>query len=160
LEEDMKLRGLVHSFGTKNWEEIARFMPSRSARQCRDRFKNYLGDFIVTNPWTSQEDAVVIRQYHLIGPKWVEIGKMLSGRSGNNVKNRWHKHLSKRECPRLPPGLFQVMSPNPSNVVEDNGGFSRPCAPAEGDHCEWHGLFESFDTAGSSKLFSFDEPLF
>jgi hypothetical protein len=94
-EEDMKLRALVESFGSTSWDEIARFLPQRSPRQCRDRYKNYLLESLVTQPWTPEEDALVIRQYYLIGPKWVEIGKMLSGRSGNNVKNRWHKHLTK-----------------------------------------------------------------
>jgi hypothetical protein len=94
-DEDEHLRGLVEKFGTKCWEEIARFHPDRSARQCRDRYKNYLIDSLVTDPWRPEEDALVIRKFHEIGPKWVEIGKLLSGRSGNNVKNRWHKHLRK-----------------------------------------------------------------
>jgi hypothetical protein len=47
----------------------------------------------MTTPWTPEEDSLVIQKFHQIGPKWVEIGKLLSGRSGNNVKNRWHKHL-------------------------------------------------------------------
>jgi hypothetical protein len=96
-EEDMKLRALVESIGTQSWEDIARFIPDRSARQCRDRYKNYLLESLVRDPWTPQEDALVVQKFHQIGPKWVEIGKMLSGRSGNNVKNRWHKHLCKLE---------------------------------------------------------------
>jgi hypothetical protein len=40
---------------------------------------------------------VLIAKFHQIGPKWVEIGKLLSGRSGNNVKNRWYKHLCKTD---------------------------------------------------------------
>jgi hypothetical protein len=94
-EEDDQVRTLVESMGTRSWEEIARFMDGRSARQCRDRFKNYLVDSLVIDPWTPQEDELVIRQFNLIGPKWVQIGQLLSGRSGNNVKNRWHKHLCK-----------------------------------------------------------------
>jgi hypothetical protein len=63
-------------------------------------------------PWTSEEDAIVIQQFHRIGPKWVEIGKMLSGRSGNNVKNRWHKHLSRLEAAYVAPqARAQVVSP-------------------------------------------------
>jgi hypothetical protein len=89
------LRALVEQFNGSGWEEIAKQMPDRSARQCRDRFKSYLVDSLVTKPWTPQEDAIVREQVSLIGPKWVEIGKLLNGRSGNNVKNRWHKHLSK-----------------------------------------------------------------
>jgi hypothetical protein len=92
-DEDVQLRNLAENLGTKSWEEIARFMPDRTARQCRDRYKNYLTGDLVTDPWTPEEDALVVRQFDEIGPKWVRIGKMLSGRSGNNVKNRWHKHL-------------------------------------------------------------------
>jgi hypothetical protein len=120
-EEDLKLRSLVESLGTKSWEEIAKFIPDRSARQCRDRYKNYLLDSLITNPWTPEEDATVIEKFHQIGPKWVEIGKLLSGRSGNNVKNRWHKHLCKvdigprltmEKAPQAPeePGKKKVMS--------------------------------------------------
>jgi hypothetical protein len=92
-QEDQKLRNLVDTMGTKSWEAIAKFMGDRTARQCRDRFKNYLLDHLITEPWTPEEDAIVIQQFQLIGPKWADIGKLLSGRSGNNVKNRWHKHL-------------------------------------------------------------------
>jgi hypothetical protein len=134
-------------------------MPSRTARQCRDRFKNYLGDFLVTNPWTAQEDALVIRQYHLIGPKWVEIGKMLSGRSGNNVKNRWHKHLCKREGARGPVANIQMMSPNPVNEIEAPP-FPDAYRPSEVEQFEWRPLFQTFDTPRPSGFLSFNDSFF
>jgi hypothetical protein len=152
LEEDLKLRGLVNSLGTKNWDEIARFMPTRSARQCRDRFKNYLRECLITNPWTAQEDALVIRQYHLIGPKWVEIGKMLSGRSGNNVKNRWHKHLCKRM------GDAAMIQPNPFDPSEDTAFFEAYTAGI--DHSEWGQISRSLDAPGSPGAYSFDDSFF
>jgi hypothetical protein len=92
-DEDRRLRALVGRLGTKNWEDVVRYLPGRTARQCRDRYKNYLTDSLTIRPWTPEEDAFLIEQFHQIGPKWVQIGKLLSGRSGNNVKNRWHKHL-------------------------------------------------------------------
>jgi hypothetical protein len=95
-EEDRKLRSLVETLGTGSWEEIAEFLPRRSGRQCRDRYKNYLLDSLVNNPWTPAEDAIIIETYNQIGPRWVEIAKVLSGRSGNSVKNRWYKRLCKR----------------------------------------------------------------
>jgi hypothetical protein len=116
-DEDGHLRSLVEKFGTKCWEEIARFLPDRTARQCRDRYKNYLLDTIVTTPWTPEEDDVIRAKYGELGPRWVEIAKHLSGRSGNHVKNRWHKHLCKKAPPkRLPsideiPGSFQQERP-------------------------------------------------
>jgi hypothetical protein len=102
-DEDMQLRSLVEQLGSKSWEEISRFLPDRSARQCRDRYKNYLVDSLMVAPWTPEEDALVVKKFHQIGPKWVEIGKLLSGRSGNNVKNRWHKHLVKLDIGPPPP---------------------------------------------------------
>jgi hypothetical protein len=96
-EEDIQLRSLVERLGTKHWEKISRLLPDRTARQCRNRYKNYLLDSLVTNPWTPEEDALLIEKFHQIGPKWVEIGKVISGRSGNNVKNRWYKHLCKSD---------------------------------------------------------------
>jgi hypothetical protein len=110
-DEDIRLRALVDSMGTKSWEEIARFIPQRTARQCRDRYKNYLLESLMTDPWTPEEDAIVIQQFHRIGPKWVEIGKMLNGRSGNNVKNRWHKHLCRLETPRPSPKRAPIERP-------------------------------------------------
>jgi hypothetical protein len=119
-DEDLQIRSLVERLGTQSWEEIAKFLPERSARQCRDRYKNYLVESLVMNPWTSEEDAIVVEKYHQIGPKWVEIGKLLSGRSGNNVKNRWHKHLVKLDigarpsasaAPQIPPKPKDSLNP-------------------------------------------------
>jgi hypothetical protein len=47
----------------------------------------------------------VREKYAVIGPKWVEISKYLVGRSGNDVKNRWHKHLAKWEVTQMLPSL-------------------------------------------------------
>jgi hypothetical protein len=78
-------------------------MPARTARQCRDRYKNYLVEDLVCEAWSPQEDAVIVDKFREIGPKWVEISKFLNGRSGNHVKNRWHKHLSKGQRQQQPP---------------------------------------------------------
>jgi hypothetical protein len=139
LDEDNKLRALVDSFGTESWQNIARFVPQRTARQCRDRYNNYLVDSLMTDPWTPEEDALVIQQYHRIGAKWVEIGKMLKGRSGNNVKNRWHKHLcrvdptllkltpaaSQPPLPPIPEAPAEVPTPFvPEPVPSGDGGWT------------------------------------
>jgi hypothetical protein len=120
-EEDLQLRSLVESLGTKRWDEIAVYLPGRSGRQCRDRYKNYLIDSLIVNPWTPEEDAILLDKFHQIGPKWVEIGRLLSGRSGNNVKNRWHKHLCKLGIGR--PGSVEKMlptDPKPSTGMAEN----------------------------------------
>jgi hypothetical protein len=74
---------------------IASYLPSRTGRQCRDRYKNYLLDNLAARPWSPDEDEIVVRRYAEVGPRWVRIAKSLDGRSGNDVKNRWHKHIAK-----------------------------------------------------------------
>jgi hypothetical protein len=104
--EDSRLRAVVDAIGTKSWEAVARMIPGRTARQCRDRYKNYLLDNLMSDAWTPEEDAKIIQKYTEMGPKWVKIALFLDGRSGNHVKNRWHKHLCKKFPipPSLPPG--------------------------------------------------------
>jgi hypothetical protein len=107
-EEDEKLRVLVSQIGNQRWEVIAHGMPGRTARQCRDRYKNYLLDSLVSAPWSAEEDSLLKRKYVEIGPRWVEISKFFNGRSGNDVKNRWHRHLAKTGPKRVFPSLVPI----------------------------------------------------
>lgn len=101
-EEDRTLKALVAKMGSKIWDEIALHMPNRTARQCRDRYSNYLFKEITHQPWTPEEDRLILEKYQEYGPHWVKIAKHLNGRSGNNIKNRWHKCLSKKSLGRPP----------------------------------------------------------
>lgn len=94
-QEDEHLLFLICSIGSCDWMKIAESMPGRSAKQCRDRYFNYLSEPQKKEPWIKEEDDKLLSLLSIIGPKWVEISKHLPGRSGNNVKNRWYKHLSK-----------------------------------------------------------------
>jgi hypothetical protein len=128
-EEDLRLRSLVDQIGAKSWEAVAKFMPNRSARQCRDRYKNYLLDNLVCDAWVPEEDAVIFEKFKEIGPKWVEISKFLNGRSGNHVKNRWHKHLSKMANVPQPPA--QAHFPMPPEPVQPQRTFPPPTNPMQ-----------------------------
>lgn len=94
-QEDENLKCLISQFGSNNWIKIANLMPGRNAKQCRDRFCNYLSVFHKKDPWEPEEDEILLNLLSIIGSKWVEISKYIPGRSGNDVKNRWYKHLSK-----------------------------------------------------------------
>ncbi|KAK8835950.1 hypothetical protein M9Y10_040333 [Tritrichomonas musculus] len=94
--EDAQLIKLVKKYGVPNWEEVSRHMKRRNARQCRERYNNYLNDNFKKGSWTESEDKLIISLYRQIGPHWLNISKSLPGRSGNDIKNRWHKTLSKK----------------------------------------------------------------
>lgn len=94
-QEDENLKYLIAHFGSNNWVKIAKLMPGRNAKQCRDRFCNYLSVYHKKEPWEPEEDEILLNLLSLIGTKWVEISRRIPGRSGNDVKNRWYKHLSK-----------------------------------------------------------------
>ncbi|OHT11601.1 Myb-like DNA-binding domain containing protein [Tritrichomonas foetus] len=87
--EDEQLKKLVAEFGDDDWKLIAEQLGSRTPRQCRERYKNYLMPGIVNGPWTKEEDALLYSKYHEIGPHWSLIGKAFPTRSEVNIKNRW-----------------------------------------------------------------------
>ena len=94
-QEDERLKFLFFHIGSHNWTTISKYMPGRTPKQCRDRYCNYLSQPHKKEPWSPEEDKIILKMLSLIGPKWVEISKYIPGRSGSNVKNRWYKHLRK-----------------------------------------------------------------
>lgn len=88
-EEDERLRSLVSMLGENNWGEVAAKLGTRSARQCRERFKNYLSPNLKNEPWTEQEDNLLREKYAEYGAKWSVIANYFHTRSDVNIKNRW-----------------------------------------------------------------------
>jgi hypothetical protein len=99
-QEDVLLRQAVESRRLNNWAEVARRLPNRTARQCRDRYNNYLSTERLHRPWTFAEDLSIIKIYNAWGPKWSIIATYLPGRTSVEVKNRWHRHIALRPKPQ------------------------------------------------------------
>lgn len=95
-EEDEKIKKLVKIFGTRHWDLVAQFMEGRTAKQCRDRYSNYLIPGFFQGEWTDNEDALLLKLYKEIGPRWSLIKKSFPNRSANNIKNRWYYFLHKK----------------------------------------------------------------
>ena len=100
-DEDEKLKKLVETIGSQKWDLIAKEMPGRNGRQCRDRYKNYLMPGYFTGQWSKEEDLILRKKYYEYGPQWSKIADFLKNRSSNAVKNRWNYFVSKHleeEC--------------------------------------------------------------
>ena len=88
-EEDFQLQIFVKIYGLKNWKKIAELMKTRTARQCRERFKNYLSPQIQNGPWTQHEDNILLEKVSQYGKKWSIISNFFKNRSHVNIKNRF-----------------------------------------------------------------------
>lgn len=95
-EEDDRIKQLVDKFGTNHWNLIALCMERRTAKQCRDRYHNYLMPGCFQGEWTKEEDNLLSQLYDKFGPKWSIIKKSFPNRGYNNIKSRWHFFISKQ----------------------------------------------------------------
>ena len=95
-EEDALLRRFVEIHGPDAWDVISKNMMGRTQRQCRERWRSYLMPSIRNDPWTKEEDELLVRLVEMFNNKWVQIAKFFHGRSDSNVKNRWYTHVRKR----------------------------------------------------------------
>lgn len=88
-DEDARLISLVEKHGASAWHAISEKMPGRNPRQCKERWFSYLCPGIRTDPFTPEEDLLILSKYKEIGPKWVRMTQFFSGRTDTNLKNRY-----------------------------------------------------------------------
>lgn len=94
-EEDDQLCRLVHQYGVNNWNFVADRMQTRSARQCRERYVNYLSPDVRNGKWTAEEETLLRQMVEEHGPRWTRIVQYFPGRSAVNLKNQWSVLSSK-----------------------------------------------------------------
>lgn len=88
-EEDDVIRLLVMKFGLNNWRYIASQLQNRTARQVRERWKNYLCPGVNNPAWSEEEDAKLITLVKENGPQWATIASEFGTRTDVHIKNRW-----------------------------------------------------------------------
>lgn len=95
--EDEIIVQYVKENGTKNWRSLCNLLPGRIGKQCRERWRNHLDPNINHDPWTPEEDALLISLHRKYGNHWVQISSMMPNRSDNAIKNRWNSTLKKMD---------------------------------------------------------------
>ena len=103
-EEDFHLRTIIMNFGDHDWNLISSLMKDRNPRQCRERWFKYLAPNVRFEPWTLEEDKIIIDTYEEVGSKWALIAKKLRNRTQNAIKNRYFylmRRIDKMEKKRV-----------------------------------------------------------
>jgi len=101
LEEDQTIVNCMKT-GTVRWSEIAKKVPGRIGKQCRERWFNHLDPTIRRDEWAEDEDRKLVEGQALLGNKWSQIAKLyLPGRPENAVKNRWNAATRRRRAPHI-----------------------------------------------------------
>jgi hypothetical protein len=127
--EDTALLQLVETLGPTDWNKIALHMGTRNARQCRERYQNYLDPSLQQGGWTWEEDALLAEQFREHGSKWHTIARAFTKRSDLALRNRWQmlewRSAQRKATPPAPPENA-VSIPVPVGTIEAE---VRPASP-------------------------------
>ena len=113
MDEDEFLKRKVAEVGRK-WAMIARHLPGRIGKQCRERYVNHLDPNLKKGGWTEREEQILLDAHAKNGNKWADIAKLLPGRSENSAKNHWYSTIQRKYGgPKPPP-----KAPAPSDMTD------------------------------------------
>jgi N-glycosylase/DNA lyase len=93
-DEDSKIISLFEESGIKKWNEIAKYLPNRSGKNCRDRYMNHLKQNFETENWFNEDDDNLFKLVAKYGRKWLKISKHFPGKTLDSIKKRFHQILS------------------------------------------------------------------
>jgi hypothetical protein len=140
-DEDQRLLMLRNRYGS-DWKLISVGMRTRSARQCRERYRNYLNPKRKAAAWEAHEDLVILERYRERGMQWAEIAQLLPGRTPVDVRNRWTV-LWRRELGNMP--WDELPRPEPRVDIEGPDSYPDFGFYQDGDGVQNDWLPELFD---------------
>lgn len=142
--DDQRLKDIIarDQYGSEkdiDWNVVAAEMGTKTARQCRERYKNYLSPSLSNGAWTQKEEELLTQKYEEYGPKWAKMAPFFPGRSDVNIKNHWTSMLNRKKREKRE---VQKLSNDQSHKDTQDEAFSIP------EDC-----FELFDLDYAFSLF-------
>jgi myb proto-oncogene protein len=101
-QEDETIMSHVATHGCKSWKKLSSLLPGRVGKQCRERWLNHLNPDLSREPWTPEEDYLLMQLHEKHGNHWSRIASMMPSRAHNAIKNRWYSVLTKRTLAKGP----------------------------------------------------------
>lgn len=99
-EEDNALLAVIAKCGNRHWTIIADELhkisgSTKTEKQCREHYRNYLNPAITTTEWKSQEKVLFLILHRYFGNQWSLISKYLNQRSDIAIKNFFYSSVRK-----------------------------------------------------------------
>eukprot|EP00878_Enallax_costatus_P041833 GHUV01048728.1.p1 GENE.GHUV01048728.1~~GHUV01048728.1.p1 ORF type:complete len:313 (+),score=69.05 GHUV01048728.1:1447-2385(+) len=89
-EHDLLLRTVTQFGNSRRWSEIAKHIPGRTGKQCRERWVNHMNPNSKKGSWDVAEELLLCKWHSILGSHWARITRKLEGRTENAVKNHWN----------------------------------------------------------------------
>lgn len=154
-EEDETIILAVNTYGSRDWNMISTYVKGRTAKQCRDRYMNYLKPGLNNIEWAEKEDTLLINLYFRFGPKWAIISSFFFNRNQISVKNRF-RFLQKSNIINkqmfINNNTFKNLSSNRSHNKNKKTKLNPPIQQNDTSNV----LINTFDESSKTDEFNFD----
>jgi hypothetical protein len=108
-------------------------VPGRTGKQCRERYHNHLDETVRKEPWSVEEERMLVELQRELGNRWADFARFLPGRTDNAIKNHWNSVLRKGSCIShllKPDGSMPTVFPPGGIPLEPPAWITNPKAAA------------------------------